>query len=146
MARKGKKRKATVRAPEPAATGEGFEIFLDQDVTEVLRFARRLETGEILPIQPARRTIRGEVVAVYQARNGFLGLSLNRKWPAPGAIVVWLTPELARRIQLPSDQLKGLVVEVRGLWFSTDRGKTIQANISDPTDLRFVYPSLPTLP
>jgi len=65
MARKGKKRKATVRAPEPAATGEGFEIFLDQDVTEVLRFARRLETGEILPIQPARRTIRGEVVAVY---------------------------------------------------------------------------------
>jgi len=135
-----------VRGPEPAAVGCGFDVLLDQDCERVLAFARKLASGEVLPVQPATRTLRGEIVQVLRARNGSLGLALNRKWPTPGAVVIWLSPSLAQRIRFPPEQLIGLTVEARGAWFTTDYGKTIATNISDPGDLRFVYPNLPGLP
>jgi len=135
-----------VRSPEPAAVGQGFDVLLDDECEKVLSFARKLAKGEVLPVQPATRTLRGEIVQVFRARNGYLGIALNRKWPTPGAVVVWLSPSLAQRIRFPPEQLIGLTVEARGAWFTTDYGKTIATNISDPGDLRFLYPNLPDLP
>jgi len=135
-----------LQAPKPAAVGYGFDVLLDDECERVLAFARKLASRQVLPIQPTTRTLRGEIVQVFRARNGYLGLALNRKWPTPGAVVVWLSPSLAQRIRFPPEQLMGLTLEVRGSWFTTDSGKTIQTNVADPADLRFVYPRLPDLP
>ena len=60
------------------------------------------------------RIVRGNIVRVYRARNRYLGLALNRPWPQPGCLVLWLSPELAARIKLSDEQLLNLPVEASG--------------------------------
>ena len=68
------------------------------------------------------RIVRGNIVRVYRARNRYLGLALNRPWPQPGCLVLWLSPELAKRIKLTDRQLLGLPVEASGNLYVDDMG------------------------
>jgi len=68
------------------------------------------------------RIVRGNIVRVYRARNGYLGLALNRPWPQAGCLTLWLSPELARRIKLTDQQLLNLAVEASGNLYVDEMG------------------------
>jgi hypothetical protein len=68
------------------------------------------------------RIVRGNIVRVYRARNGYLGLALNRPWPQPGSLTLWLSPELAKRIKLTDKELLNLPVEASGNLYVDEMG------------------------
>ena len=131
---------------ERAAVGTGFYALTTRQVEEVFRAARALAQGEPRIVRPVWQRIRAPICAVYRARNGCLGLSLGRKWPAPGAMVAWLPPDLASRFRFPDKFLIGMKAEVVAIWWSEDGGKTLQANLATADQIRILWPESPDLP
>jgi len=129
-----------------AAVGTGFYTLTNRQVEDVLKAARAFAHGEPQIVRPAWQRIRGAICAVYRARNGWLGLSLGRKWPAPGAFVAWLPPDLAARFHFSDKHLIGQKVEVVAIWWTEDGGKTLQANLATADQIRFLWPENPDLP
>jgi hypothetical protein len=76
------------------------------------------------------RIVRGNIVRVYRARNGYLGLALNRPWPQRGCLTLWLSPELAARIQLSDQQLLNLPVEASGNLYVDEMGTLFMPIVS----------------
>ena len=93
------------------------------DVSRVLREALALRRGRPAGDDAAPwRIVRGNVVRVYHARNGFLGLALNKPWPKQGCLMLWLSPELAARIKLSDKDLLNLPVEASGNLYVDEMG------------------------
>jgi hypothetical protein len=93
------------------------------DVSRVLREALALHRGRPAGDDAAPwRIVRGNIVRVYRARNKYLGLALNRPWPQAGCLVLWLPPELAKRIKLTDEQLLNLAVEASGNLYVDEMG------------------------
>ena len=76
------------------------------------------------------RIVRGNIVRVYRARNRYLGLALNRPWPQPGCLVLWLSPELAARIRLSDKELLNLPVEASGNLYVDEMGTLFMPIVS----------------
>jgi hypothetical protein len=95
----------------------------EAEVSKVLREALALRRGRPAGEDAAPwRIVRGNIVRVYRARNKYLGLALNRPWPQPGCLVLWLSPELAARIQLSDKELLNLPVEASGNLYVDEMG------------------------
>jgi hypothetical protein len=95
----------------------------EAELNKVLREALALRRGRPAGEDAAPwRIVRGNVVRVYRARNRYLGLALNRPWPQPGCLVLWLSPDLAKRIKLTDKELLGLPVEASGNLYVDDMG------------------------
>jgi len=123
------------------ATGEGFDLTFDEEIADILRYARYAHT-KAKPISPKWVRVRGFIVEAARKENGEVYLVLNRPWPEPGAIVLWLAPNVARRIANPPDFVVGLSVEALGLAYSRDQGKTLELQIADTDQLAFISDGL----
>ena len=123
------------------AIGEGFDLTFDQEIGHILRYARYAH-AKAKPISPKWVRVRGFIVEAARKGNGEVYFVLNRPWPEPGAIVLWLAPNVARRIADPPSFLVGITVEALGLAYSRDRGKTLEIQIVDTRQLAFISDSL----
>jgi hypothetical protein len=95
----------------------------EAEVNRVLREALALRRGRPAGEDAAPwRIVRGNIVRVYRARSRYLGLALNRPWPQPGCLVLWLSPELAARIKLSDNDLLNLAVEASGNLYVDEMG------------------------
>jgi hypothetical protein len=99
--------------------GELDEAEIQRVLKESLALRRGRPAGEDAA---PWRIVRGNIVRVYRARNKYLGLALNRPWPQPGCLVLWLSPELAKRIKLTDKQLLNLPVEASGNLYVDEMG------------------------
>jgi len=125
--------------------GQGYWTLSNREVDLIFKQARGAALGRVI-LRPSWQRVVGPIAAVYHARNGSLGLSLIRKWPATGAIVVWLPPPLAQRIRFADRYLLGMQVEVAAIFYTDDGGRTLQTNLASLDQLRFLYPESPHLP
>jgi hypothetical protein len=100
-----------------------MEEINEAEVSKVLREALALRRGRPAGDDAAPwRIVRGNIVRVYRARNGYLGLALNRPWPQRGCLTLWLSPELAARIKLSDKELLNLPVEASGNLYVDEMG------------------------
>jgi hypothetical protein len=103
----------------------------EAEVSKVLREALALRRGRPAGDDAAPwRIVRGNVVRVYRARNGYLGLALNKPWPKQGCLMLWLSPELAKRIRLTDKELLNLPVEASGNLYVDDMGTLFMPIVS----------------
>ena len=103
----------------------------EAEVSKVLREALALRRGRPAGEDAAPwRIVRGNIVRVYRARNGYLGLALNRPWPQRGCLTLWLSPELASRIRLSDRELLGLPIEASGNLYVDEMGTLFMPIVS----------------
>jgi len=134
-----------VREGDSPAVGTGFDLTFDEEIGDVLRYARYAH-AKPKPTGLKWVRVRGRIIHAERRQDKRVLLVLNKPWPTTGSILLWLSPNMGNRIADPADFVVGLIVEATGFAYSRDGGKTIEIEILARDQLSFLVDPTPDLP